>query len=156
MRLLPLVLILLLATPAASEPDVQRMIAEQDRAMMAGLRNLIIFTDMKPPVIEGLDKADMQARISKRLTQAGLRDITGTTTPGPFGILTVSIDLTDPTNRQASIDLKQPAYLQRNPKVTVMAETWSKSAEGRGSVLDKMDLMVERFVSDWVSANPRH
>lgn len=110
----------------------------------------------------GLNKDDIQTDVELKLRLAGMRVVTeeeGFKLPGdPY--LYVNVTLPD-TPRVASIaiELRQDAVLRRNSAIAHSVITWSSgaviSSPSAQIIRDDFKDLVDKFLNDWLSVNPK-
>jgi len=167
-RLLPLLIVILLCCtcrPLAAEDS------DTSRRTLAGLPGVrVLVENIQPNIREYAQKAGLtapqtQSEIEKRLQAAGIRTMAEAAWLGTPGrpILYVNIN-THETEKywyayDIKLELRQIVYLEVNPKVKTLADTWSINITGVASISQipvmKNDVMVlvERFIQAHRSIN---
>jgi hypothetical protein len=137
--------------------------APVDRATLRGLMALKVVVDPLGPELEaeGLHAADLQARMEDRLSKAGialdqsareflgLRVIAVREAKGSYGIC-------------LSLGLYQGVFLERDPKIKTVTQTWETQSEVvvrpkqvRTAMSSTLDQLVDQFAGAYGSANPK-
>jgi len=135
---------------------------------LRGLKGVHVLVAKLPPDFEGnLTREQIQTDVELKLRLVGIKVVSEKeqfSMPGrPYLYVTVCgvKTFTEGVAWQIDIQLSQDVYLERDPKISVDATTWSV---GRGGFLGKMKIeeirnevkdLVDQFINDYLSVNPK-
>jgi len=130
----------------------------------------VVVEDLSKDAIEaGLTRKQIQMDVELKLRQEGIRIVSkeeSLKTPvDAFLYVNVSVIKIRDLPKLAhhiTVELKQGVFLMRNPKILILATTWSKAMTGYSGDLrfvsamreDVSDL-VDIFLNDYLAANPK-
>ncbi len=155
--LLTLILTWITPSPAKAQNSFQE-------SSLKGISALFVDVEYLPVSAKplGLTKETIQTDVELKLRLAGMRVVAlgeGVKLPGsPY--LYVNVNLTaDARAGSVNIDLEQDALLQRNGEFATAVTTWHTGAlmtnptaqDIRAEVKD----VVDKFLNDWLSVNPK-
>jgi hypothetical protein len=138
------------------------------RPSLRGLKKLLVVVQIEKPVSEDLKKAGVtedriRASVELKLQEAKIdavyRDLSSDTP-----ILHVELDGSNRNGKTFSflieVELWQKTFLKRDPKVEVIAGTWSTGVFGLGTVeniasdiMGLINSMIDTFVKAYLSVN---
>lgn len=124
----------------------------------------VVVEDLTKDAIEaGLTRKQIQTDVELKLRQEGIR--IRSTPVDAFLCVNVNIlKILDGSMLANSItvELKQVVFLMRNPKILILATTWSKSMTGYAgetvfvsSMRQDVSDLVDIFLNDYLAANPK-
>lgn len=139
----------------------------QDEQATASLRGLRAASVSVQPLSDGakvlgLTNETLQADVELKLRLAGMRVVTaeeGFKIPGNPGIYVEALLLSDAKAGCIRIELVQNARLERNGQSLISVATWYKTALTSSptaqSIRDVVKDLVDEFLNDWLSVNPK-
>lgn len=160
MRTLLLVTIFLALGLPASAADDHRDFEDET---LPGLDAVAVLVKTEGAEQLKVTPATLQGEIVTRLQRAGLSAV-------PFekalkdsvrGVMNIYLGVTGTPEMlvfETKVDLLQSVVLVRDPSISTLAPTWTRTGRGYGSpsaARDKLNLQIEQFVSSWQSKNPR-
>jgi hypothetical protein len=144
-------------------PSVQAQ-AHHDVKTLKGIRAVWVLVEnfSDGAKVLGLSKETTKTDVELKLRLAGMRVVTeeeGFKLPGgPY--VYVVVNLTD-TASAASVDisLNQDAKLESNDEIVTGVDTWSRGVviahPGLQGIRDSIKDLVDTFLNDWLSVNPK-
>jgi hypothetical protein len=160
---LAVILVTVLALPGhAADSDFQR-------ESLAGLRTVGVMIEELAPEAEqgGLTSNLLQTDVEVRLRKAGLRVAEGPERLQAPAFVYVNVNTAKwPRPKvyavSVSVQLMEPVSLVRNPARRRLAATWDNGAVGLAHASDfaatvraKVGDLVDRFLNDYLAANPK-
>lgn len=146
-----------------------------ERQSLRGLPGAAVIVELLEAEIEtaGITAIQIKTDVELRLRKGGIRVLTNdevkTTLGLPLLVVTVGLSKVSELERHVGtfytqyllVELKQFVSLKRDPSITVIGTTWSKSLFGvvgrsklRG-IRDNVADYTDQFINDFLAANPR-
>jgi hypothetical protein len=145
--------------------------SETNRSTLQGLSGVRVLVEDVPPELEreGLTKDRLQGSVELKLRTAGIKPFTEEecrNAPGePYLYININLNTLKPGSNIYSygidIGLIQDVILQRSPKQTSYAITWSTGGVGLiggkqlGELGESVGGMVDLFIMAFLSVNPK-
>jgi hypothetical protein len=164
--LMVLFLSFLISTPAVFAIGNDRY----SRSSLAGLRKLCVVVQIEKPLSEDFEKVGLteyriRTGVELNLQEAKIDVVYMESLPSDVPILHVEIDGSNRSGRTFSflieVELWQKSFLKRDPKVEVIAGTWSTGVFGSGSasnigndIMGLINSMMDTFIKAYLSVNP--
>ena len=164
-------LLIFLFTLSLSTSSLFALNTEINRATLRGLKGVRVLIEDLPPEAEqaGLTKNQLQNDVESKLQGAGIKTLSQEEcfkTPGePYFYINVNVNATKNEGElyaySIDIGLVQNVILERDPKQTGYAVTWSTGGLGLlgkkqlNQIRDSVEDMVLIFVKAFLSVNPR-
>jgi hypothetical protein len=139
------------------------------RSSLKGLKKLSVVVQIEKPVSEdfrkvGLTEDRIRAGVELKLQEAKIGVVYVEKFPSDTPILHVEVDGSRKRNNTFSflieVELWQRSFLKRDPKVEVIAGTWSTGIFGSGSasniandVMGLINSMMDTFIKAYLSVN---
>jgi hypothetical protein len=139
--------------------------SEESRKSLKGISGFYVSVKQLDQAIEkeGLTTSQIRSDVELRLGKAGIKVFTKEQASQTPGIPLLGVDLAIGSKQglypyALDIGARQIVRLERDPTITVYANTWSVGSAGiagLSSVRDIVKDLLDEFINAWLSVNPK-